>query len=79
LAGVAAATLDRYVTLDRQGGLKALRELHGGKSSPSELLAQRDSLEESFRRNPPPTVAEARQRLQDETGVERGLTQVRAF
>ena len=79
LAGVSAATVDRYVTRYRQGGLEALRELNWGKSSPSELMAHRDSLEESFRRNPPHTVAEARQRIKDETGVERGLTQVRAF
>jgi hypothetical protein len=43
------------------------------------LLAHRESLEESFRRNPPHTVAEARQRIKDETGIERGPTQVRAF
>src|SRR5712692_8060869 len=73
LAGVSEATVDRYVTLYRQGGLEALRELKWGKSSPSELLAHRDSLEDLFRRNPPHTVAEARQRIKDETGVERGL------
>jgi transposase len=78
LAGVSEATVDRYVALYRQGGLAALRELKWG-SGTSELLDQRDSLEESFRKNPPHTVAEARQRIQDETGITRGLTQVRAF
>lgn len=78
LAGVSEATVDRYVASYRQGGLQALRTLHWG-NSPSELLKHRDSLEESFRRNPPHTVAEARQRIKDETGIERGLTQVRAF
>lgn len=78
LAGVSEATVDRYVALYRHGGLEALRELKWG-SSTSELLAHRDSLEESFRKNPPHTVAEARQRIKDETGIERGLTQVRAF
>ena len=78
LAGVSEATVDRYVAVCRQGGLEALRELNWGGGG-SELLDHRDSLEESFRRNPPHTVAEACQRIKDETGLERGPTQVRAF
>jgi transposase len=79
LAGVSEATVDRYVASYRQGGLDALRQLNWGKSSVSELLQHRESLEESFRQNPPHTVAEACQRIKDETGVERKPTQVRAF
>ena len=78
LAGVSDASVDRYVALYRQGGLAALRELKWG-SGTSELMNHRESLEESFRNNPPHTVAQARQRIKDETGIERGLTQVRAF
>jgi len=78
LAGVSEATVDRYVAVYRQGGLDALRELKWGNST-SALLEHRDSLEESFRRHPPHTVAEARQRIKEETGIERGLSQVRAF
>jgi transposase len=78
LAGVAEATVDRYVAVYRQGGLAALRELKWGTGT-SELLDHRDSLEESFRKNPPHTVAEACQRIKDETGIARGPTQVRAF
>jgi len=79
LAGVSEATVDRYVAIYRQGGLDALRECQWGKSSPSELMAYRDSLEESFRQNPPHTVAEACQRIKDETGIARRPTQVRVF
>ena len=78
LAGVSEAAVDRYVALYRHGGLEALRELKWGTAT-SELLDHRDSLEESFRHNPPRTVAEACQRIKDETGIERGPTQVRAF
>jgi transposase len=78
LAGVADATVDRYVARYRQGGREALRQLKWG-SGTSELLNHRASLEESFRKNPPVTVAEACQRIQVETGIERGPTQVRAF
>jgi transposase len=79
LAGVAEATVDRYVAIYRQGGLEALREMHWGRTSVSELMKYRESLEESFRKNPPHTVAEACQRIKDETGIERKPTQVRAF
>jgi transposase len=79
LAGVSEATVDRYVALFRQGGLEAVRQLNWGKSATSELMEFRDSLEESFRQNPPHTVAEACQRIKDETGIERRPTQVRAF
>jgi transposase len=78
LGGVAEATVDRYVAIYRQGGREALREFQWRKPT-SALLDHRDSLEESFRQNPPHTVAEACQRIKDETGIERRPTQVRAF
>ena len=78
LAGVSEATVERHVAIYRQGGLEGLRKLNWGTAT-SELLKHRESLEESFRRNPPHTVAEACQRIKDETGIERGPTQVRAF
>ena len=78
LGGVSEATVDRYVALYRRGGLESLCEFEWvGRTS--ELLKHQTSLEESFRLNPPHTVAEACQRIQDETGVERGLTPVRGF
>src|SRR5271167_4054039 len=52
LAGVSDATVDRYVTIYRQGGLQALRQLNWGKSCPSALMEHRDSLEALFRQNP---------------------------
>lgn len=79
LGGVSEATADRYVAIYRQGGLGGLRELNWGKSSVSELMEYKDSLEELFRQNPPHTVAEACQRIKDATGIERKPTQVRAF
>jgi len=78
LAKVSEATVDRYVALYRQGGLDAVRVFKWRKPT-SELLKHQDSLEVSFRHNPPRTVAEACQRIKDETGIERRPTQVRAF
>jgi len=78
LAGVSRATGARYVAAYRQGGLDALRECRWHQPT-SELLHHRPSLEESFRKHPPPTVAEACARIKEETGLERRPTQVRAF
>ena len=78
LANVSEATVDRYVALYRQGGRAALRVFKWRKPT-SKLLEHRASLEASFRQNPPHTVAEACQRIKDETGIERRPTQVRAF
>jgi transposase len=78
LAGVSDATADRYVALYRQGGLGALRQFRWRKPH-SALRDHQQSLEESFPNNPPHTVAEACQRIKDETGIERKPTQVRAF
>src|SRR5271170_3145326 len=78
LAGVTDATADRYVAIYRQGGIEALREFHWVRPV-SVLMKYRDSLEESFRKNPPHTVAEACQRIKNETGIERRPTQVRVF
>ena len=78
LAGVSRATGARYVAAYRQGGVDALRECRWHQPT-SELLHHRPSLEESFRKHPPPTVAEACARIKEETGLERRPTQVRAF
>lgn len=78
LAGVARATAERYVALWRQGGLTALQE-RLWEGPVSKLQDHRETLEESFRRQPPHTVAEACERIQQETGLERRPTQVRKF
>jgi transposase len=78
LAKVSEATVDRYVAVYRHGGLEALRQFQWRKPT-SALLEHQHSLEESFRHNPPHTVAEACQRIKDETGIARRPTQVRAF
>lgn len=78
LAGVSEATVDRYVAIYRHGGLEGLRELKW-VSPTSQLMEHRASLEESFLKDPPHTIAEACQRIKDLTGIERRPTQVRAF
>lgn len=78
LAGVSPATGDRIVSLYRRGGTEALRQLNWRKPT-SELEAHHQTLEESFREQPPHTVNEACVRIQELTGLKRGPTQVRQF
>jgi transposase len=78
LAGVSRATAERYVAIYRSGGVEALRHFDWCKPV-SALEQHRDTLEESFRKNPPHTVAEACARIKEETGLERRPTQVRRF
>jgi transposase len=78
LAGVSKAPVERYAAIFRSEGVAGLRAFHWVKQV-SVLESHRTSLEESFRENPPHTVAEARERIKELTGVERGESQVRAF
>jgi transposase len=78
LAGVSRATAARYLATYRQGGLEALRECHWDGPT-SALEEHRATLEESFRKEPPHTVAEACARIKAETGVERRPSAVRSF
>ncbi len=78
LAGVSRATAERYVAIFRSAGVVGLRQFQWRKPV-SELEHHRGSLEESFQKNPPHTVAEACARIKEETGLERRPTQVRNF
>lgn len=78
LASVSRATAKRYVVIYRTKGVDGLRHFHWLKPV-SKLEKHRESLEESFQKNPPHTVAEACLRIKEVTGLERKPTQVRAF
>src|SRR5271170_1230931 len=58
LAGVSRATAERYVAIFRTAGVAGLRQFHWCKPV-SALQQHRNSLEESFQKNPVHTVAEA--------------------
>jgi len=78
LGGVSDATVDRYVAIYRKGGIEGLKRFdwHG---LPSELVSRKATLEDLFRAEPSHTTAEACRRIEEATGVKRGLTQVRNF
>jgi transposase len=78
LAGCSRSTVQRTLTAFLQGGLEQIRLLPSKEAS-SALDAHRLSLEELFTREPPRSVKQARQVIEEHTGIRRGLTQVRQF
>lgn len=72
------ATVDRYVAIYREHGIEGLKRFDW-RGMPSALVSHQSSLEELFRAEPPHTTAEACRRIEEATGVKRGLTQVRHF
>jgi transposase len=78
LGRISKTTLTTYLRQYQDGGLERLKEFgYGGPSS--ELDQHAVSLEAYFKEHPPRTTAEARQVIQEQTGLERSPTQVQAF
>jgi transposase len=78
LAGVSLRTAQRYLAEYLRGGLKQVRRCkwRGPKTS---LLLHERSIEGYFWDHPPRSTKEAARVIFLQTGVRRGLTQVRAF
>ena len=73
------SSVGRDVSLYRRGGLEALRKSGREYQPTSELAAHQNVIRQSFEQQPARTIAEACQRIQELTGVERRPTQVRQF
>jgi transposase len=78
LAGVSLRTVQRYLDAYRAGGLPQVRRCHW-RGPKTVLLRHERSLEEYFWDHPPRSTKEAAHVIFAQTGVRRGLTQVRAF
>ncbi|HKB37517.1 MAG TPA: IS630 family transposase [Gemmataceae bacterium] len=78
LAGVCRRTVQRYLDEYKESGLKQVRRCkwRGPKSAP---LRHERSVEEYFWGHPPRSTKQAAQVIFEQTGLRRGLTQVRAF
>lgn len=78
IAGFGVATVKRYANAYRDGGLEGLRCWKmKGRTGP--LDEYRELLAESFREQPVSSVAEATDRIEQLTGIRRGLSQTRQF
>jgi transposase len=78
LAGCSRSTVQRTLSAYAEGGLDLIRRLPTWQSR-SRLDDHRLCLEEAFDKRPPRSVKEARQQIEQHTGIRRGLTQVRHF
>jgi transposase len=78
LAGVSRSTVQRVLDLFWQGGLEKVRQFQWHIPTGA-LAGHAETLAEEFRRRPPHTVAEARRRIEELTGIRRGREQVRLF
>jgi transposase len=78
LAGVSLRTVQRYLDDYLEGGLALLCRCKW-RGPETELLPHEQSIQEYFWDHPPRNTKEAAKVLFEQTGVRRGLTQVRAF
>jgi transposase len=78
LAGVSRRSVQRYLDEFAEGGLERLRSLRW-RGKANELVAHHTALEDHFLEHPPRSVREAQAAIEQQTGIRRGLTQVRAF
>jgi transposase len=77
-ADVSPRTVQRYLDEYLEGGLPQLRRSRWHHPQ-SALVGQESSLEEHFRKYPPRSAKQARAIIEQQTGIRRGLTQVRHF
>lgn len=78
IVGVTGNTIREYFELYQQGGIEKLKEINYYKPE-GELVKHIVSLEAHFRENPPASIKEAQQEIEEITGVKRSETQVREF
>lgn len=77
-AGVSRRTVQRYLDEYQHGGIEELKTVTWHQPQ-SELAEHRTTLAKYFEDNPPRSAHEAQAVIEKQTGVRRGLTQVRRF
>jgi transposase len=78
LADVCENTVTTYLSIYEEGGLEKIRELNFYKPR-SELVQYTSSIETYFKENPPASIKEAANAIEELTGIKRSETQVRSF
>jgi transposase len=77
-ADVSLRTVQRHLDEYLEGGLSQLRRF-GWHRPQSALVGHEDSLEEYFLKHPPRSAKQAQAVIAEQTGIRRGLSQVRHF
>src|SRR5206468_1811785 len=78
LAGVSRRSVQRYLDDYLRGGMEELQTVSWHQPQ-SELAEHRTTLAKYFEEHPPRSTAEAQAIIEEQTGIRRGLTQVRRF
>ncbi len=78
VAGLGRATVQRYLAAYRDGGLDGLRRWNV-VGPVSDLTEHTETIRASLTDKPVRTIAEAADRIEQLTGLKRGLTQTRVF
>ena len=78
IVGISGNTVRSYLRDYQVGGIEKLKEIRFYQPQ-SELNEHAKTIEEYFREHPPATIKEARALIEELTGIQRGLTQIRTF
>lgn len=78
LCQISKTTLVSYLRQYQKGGIEQLKQLNY-KGQPSQLNEHAQTIESYFKEQPPRTVAEARAKIEEITGIKRSPTQIRNF
>lgn len=78
LSRISAKTLRRYLGLYQEGGIEALKQVNFYQPE-SELMSHKALIRQAFEEKPPSTTKEARAKIEELTGLRRGLNQIRTF
>ena len=78
IAGVSSNTMLSYFRDYQKGGIAKLKEVNFYRPK-SKLVKYTHTLEDYFKSNPPASTAEASAKIEELTGVKRGLTQTAIF
>jgi transposase len=78
IANVSQNTMLSYFRDYQTGGIEKLKEVNFYRPQ-SELFEHKQTIEQYFRQNPPASLAEASAKIEELTGIKRGLTQTAKF
>ncbi len=76
--GVSLNTMRSYFYEFKEGGIFRLKQVNFYRPQ-TKLLEYKESIEEYFKENPPATISEAVSKIEELTGIKRGLTQTAKF
>jgi transposase len=78
ITGVSPNTMRTYFNEYKTGGIGRLKQINFYQPK-SKLVEQKASIEQYFMDNPPATISEASSKIEELTGIKRGLTQTAKF